>query len=120
MSIQNPSSPDRRNEFLTQWTTPDKEGTVTITASIEGVENSQKTISVTVENPRPDLIIQNIVPEPANPQEGEPLNFTVKVKNQGEFLPEMLWQSTILMGFPGRILIFHLFWQEQAQMSHFP
>jgi len=65
------------------WKTSDKGGTVTITAVLENVKNSQKKISVIVENPFPDLIIENIVPEPANPQEGEPLNFTVKVKNKG-------------------------------------
>ncbi len=70
-------------EISHKWTTPDKDGTVTITASLEGVVNSQIETSVKINTPLPDLIIQNIVPEPANPQEGEPLNITVKVKNQG-------------------------------------
>jgi PGF-pre-PGF domain-containing protein len=64
------------------WT-PDKEENAEITVSIEGVENSPTTIYVPVQYPRPDLTIQNIVPDPANPQEGEPLNFSVNVINQG-------------------------------------
>jgi subtilase family serine protease len=66
-----------------KWTTSDKEGNVTITASLENIDNSQKTIPVAVENPRPDLTIESILPEPANPQEGNSLNLTVKVNNQG-------------------------------------
>ena len=65
------------------WT-PDKVGTVTITASLESLENSTKKISVeVVENPLPDLIIERIILETSEPQEGKPLNFIVKVKNQG-------------------------------------
>ena len=75
--------PGSEAAFSQNWTTPAQEGTVILKASIDGVENSQKEIDLLVENPRSDLIIQDIVPEPADPQEGQPLNFTVKVKNQG-------------------------------------
>lgn len=68
------------------WSTPSEDGTVTITAYLDGEENNQQEISVTVKTPEvplPDLTIESIVPEPANPQEGQPLNFAVRVKNQG-------------------------------------
>jgi len=68
------------------WKTPDKEGSLKITASIDDVENIQQEILLSVKNQLPDLIIQSIVPEPANPQKGDALSFTVKVKNQGAVL----------------------------------
>ena len=75
--------PGSEAQISHKWT-PDKVGTVTITASLEGLENSTKKISVeVVENPLPDLIIERIILEPSEPQERKPLNFTVKVKNQG-------------------------------------
>ena len=112
--------PGSEMTFSQKWTTPDKEGTVKLTASIDGVENSQKEIQYVVENPRPDLIIQNIVPEPANPQEGEPLNFTVNVKNQGAAPSGDALATYYINGVPGQNIGIPLFQQEQAQMSHFP
>ncbi|RPJ70600.1 MAG: hypothetical protein EHM20_15315, partial [Alphaproteobacteria bacterium] len=74
---------DEKLIILSPWI-PDKEGTVTIRAFLQGVENGQKQISVNViENQLPDLIIESIVPKTSSPQEGQPLDFTVRVKNQG-------------------------------------
>src|SRR5665647_603846 len=68
---------------LPPWV-PDKEGTVTITASVENMPDSQISKDVKViENQLPDLIIENIVPKTSSPQEGKSLDFTVRVKNQG-------------------------------------
>ena len=71
-------------KILHLWNTPDKEGTVTITAYLENTPESQisKDVKV-VENQLPDLRIENIVPETSTPQEGKSLDFTVRVKNQG-------------------------------------
>ena len=79
---------DQRDQILHIWKA-DKEGTVTITASIENGENSQIKIDVVVvENPLPDLIIEDVSARIiSQPQEGKPLNFTVKVKNQGDAAP---------------------------------
>jgi PGF-pre-PGF domain-containing protein/uncharacterized repeat protein (TIGR01451 family) len=68
------------------WTTPNKEETITIKASLENVENSEKEISVTiVQESLPDLIIEDLYPESsAQPEAGKPLNFTLKIKNVGE------------------------------------
>ncbi len=53
-----------------------------ISESNEG--NNEKTVTVTVaERLRPDLIIEDLVPESSEVEKGEPLNFTLKVKNQG-------------------------------------
>ncbi len=85
-----------------EWTAPEKEGTVTITASLDGVDTSQQKISVLVETPHPDLIVQNILPEPANPQEGEPLNFTAEVKNQGTAPSEAALAKYYINDVPGQ------------------
>ncbi len=68
------------------WKTSDKEETVIIKASLENVEDSQKKISVVVAGePLPDLIIEDIYPESSTqPEIGKPLNFILKIKNQGE------------------------------------
>jgi PGF-pre-PGF domain-containing protein len=74
---------DERLIVLSPWT-PGKEGTVTIRASLQGLENSQNQISVNViENQLPDLIIESIVPKTSSPPEGKPLDFTVRIKNKG-------------------------------------
>ncbi len=47
-------------------------------------ENNQETATINVvDNPLPDLIIEDIVPESSAPQIGNLLNITLKVKNQG-------------------------------------
>jgi PGF-pre-PGF domain-containing protein len=80
----NPIEPGSKSPIYHIWITPEREGPIIVTASLEDVKDSRKEISViVVENPLPDLIIENIVPEPSEPQEGKPLNFTVRVKNQG-------------------------------------
>jgi PGF-pre-PGF domain-containing protein len=68
------------------WKTSDKEETVIIKASLENIEDSQKEISVVVAGePLPDLIIEDIYPESSTqPEIGKPLNFILKIKNQGE------------------------------------
>ncbi|WP_292389131.1 PGF-pre-PGF domain-containing protein [Methanosarcina sp. UBA5] len=67
------------------WTTSNKEETVTIKASLENVENSEKEISVKiVQKLLPDLIIEDLYPESSTqPEAGKPLNFTLKIKNVG-------------------------------------
>jgi PGF-pre-PGF domain-containing protein/uncharacterized repeat protein (TIGR01451 family) len=85
-SIQQPLGviePDSKVTAYYKWTAPEQAGTVTVTAYLEGAEASQKKISITVQTPLPDLTIESVVPEPANPQEGQPLNFAVRVKNLG-------------------------------------
>jgi PGF-pre-PGF domain-containing protein len=68
---------------LPPWV-PGTEGTKIITAHLENTPDVQKQLSVIVaENQLPDLIIENIIPNTSLPQEGRPLDFTVKVKNQG-------------------------------------
>jgi subtilase family serine protease len=76
-------SPEAEVTFSQAWTAPNSEGIVILKASIDGIDNSQKEIDLLVENPRPDLIIQNIVSDPAVPQAGQALNFTFSVVNQG-------------------------------------
>ena len=76
-------SPEAEVTFSQAWTAPNSEGIVILKASIDGIDNSQKEIDLLVENPRPDLIIQNIVSDPAVPQAGQALNFTFTVVNQG-------------------------------------
>lgn len=72
-----------------KWTTSDKEETVTIKAALENVENSEKEITVEIAgeptgDPLPDLIIEDLYPESSTqPEAGKPLNFTVKIKNEG-------------------------------------
>ncbi|AKB56453.1 MULTISPECIES: PGF-pre-PGF domain-containing protein [Methanosarcina] len=68
------------------WTTPDTEETVTIKASLENVENSEKVITVKiVQESLPDLIVEDLYPESSTqPEAGKPLNFTLKIKNVGE------------------------------------
>lgn len=83
MQYSEPIGPGSEVAFSLNWTTPAQEGTVILKAAIDGMENSQQEIDLVVQNPRPDLVIQDIVPVPAEPQEGQPLNFTVTVKNQG-------------------------------------
>ena len=79
-----PLEPGAELYIFHRWPTPDKEGTVLITASLENVKDSQKEISMAIaENPLPDLVIENIVPKPSEPLEGKPIDFTVRVKNQG-------------------------------------
>ena len=65
------------------WKTPDKEGTVKITASIDGVENSQQEIPLSVKNraSRPDN--SKYRARTSQSSRRRALNFTVKVKNQG-------------------------------------
>ena len=96
--------PGSKETISHTWTTSDNEGTVTITASLENIDNSQKTIPVAIENPRPDLTIENIVPEPANPQEGNPLNLTVKVNNQGAAPSDAALAKYYINGAPGQDL----------------
>lgn len=85
------------------WTTPDKEGTVKIAASIDGVDNSRIEIPpIQVKNPLPDLMIQSIVSDPANPQEGQTLNFTVEVKNQGAATSGAALATYYINGVPGQ------------------
>lgn len=72
-----------------KWTTSDKEETVTIKAALENVENSETEITVEIAgeptgDPLPDLIIEDLYPESSTqPEAGKPLNFTVKIKNEG-------------------------------------
>ncbi|WP_196296978.1 PGF-pre-PGF domain-containing protein [Methanosarcina barkeri] len=68
------------------WITPDEEGTVSIKASLENVENSEKEISVkVVQETLPDLIVEDLYPESSTqPEAGKTLNFTLKIKNVGE------------------------------------
>ncbi|AKB52780.1 hypothetical protein MSBRW_3527 [Methanosarcina barkeri str. Wiesmoor] len=68
------------------WTTPDTEETVTIKASLENIENSEKEITVKiVQESLPDLIVEDLYPESSTqPEAGETLNFTLKIKNVGE------------------------------------
>jgi len=82
------------------WTTPDKEGTVSIKASLEDIENSEKEISVkVVKESLPDLIIEDLYPESSTqPEVGKPLNFILKVKNIGE---ETASSSTAKYSFNG-------------------
>lgn len=86
-SVENVGSIEPGDEVTIphSWSTPGKDGTVTVTAYLYGVEGSEKDLPVTVrtEVSLPDLKIESIVPESANPQAGQPLNFNVKVKNQG-------------------------------------
>ncbi|WP_052728876.1 CARDB domain-containing protein [Methanosarcina barkeri] len=69
-----------------KWTTSDKEETVTIKASLENVENSEKEISVKIaKKSLPDLIVEDIYSDPSiQPEAGKLLNFTLKIKNVGE------------------------------------
>ncbi|AKB82329.1 hypothetical protein MSBR3_1751 [Methanosarcina barkeri 3] len=82
------------------WTTPDKEGTVSIKASLENVENSEKEISVkVVQESLPDLIIEDLYLESSTqPEAGKPLNFILKIKNIGE---ETASSSTAKYSFNG-------------------
>jgi PGF-pre-PGF domain-containing protein len=82
------------------WITPDEEGTVSIKASLENVENSEKEISVKiVQESLPDLIIEDLYPESSTqPEAGKPLNFILKVKNIGE---ETASSSTAKYSFNG-------------------
>jgi PGF-pre-PGF domain-containing protein len=96
--------PGSKETISHTWTTSDQEGTVIIKASLENIDNSQKTVSVSVENPRPDLTIESIVPEPANPQEGNPLNLTVEVKNQGAGPSNAALAKYYINGVPGQDL----------------
>jgi PGF-pre-PGF domain-containing protein/uncharacterized repeat protein (TIGR01451 family) len=82
------------------WITPDEEGTVSIKASLENVENSEKEISVkVVQETLPDLIIEDLYPESSTqPEAGKPLNFILKVKNIGE---ETASSSTAKYSFNG-------------------
>jgi PGF-pre-PGF domain-containing protein len=82
------------------WTTPDEERTVSIKASLENVENSEKEISVKiVQESLPDLIIEDLYPESSTqPEAGKPLNFILKVKNIGE---ETASSSTAKYSFNG-------------------
>ena len=82
------------------WTTPDKEGTVSIKASLEDIENSEKEISVkVVQESLPDLIIEDLYPESSTqPEVGKPLNFILKIKNIGE---ETASSSTAKYSFNG-------------------
>ncbi len=73
------------------WTTPNKEETVTIKAALENVENSEKEISANIAKESlpdlmlPDLIIEDLYPESSTqPEAGKPLNFTMIIKNKGE------------------------------------
>jgi len=68
------------------WTTPDNEGTVTIKAALEDIENSEKEISVKIEGGSlPDLVIESLDTESSTqPEAGKTLNFTLKIKNEGE------------------------------------
>ncbi len=68
------------------WTTSNKEKTVTITAALEDVENSEKEISVNIGGESlPDLVIEDLDTESSTqPEAGKPLNFTLKIKNEGE------------------------------------
>ena len=77
--------PGSERSILHIWKA-DKEGTVTITASIENGENSPIKIDVVVGGgPLPDLIIEDVSPESSTqPEVGKPLNFTLKIKNQGD------------------------------------
>ena len=69
-----------------KWTASDKEGTVTIKASLENVENSEKEVSVKIaEESLPDLIVEDIDSESSTqPESGKPMDFTLKIKNVGE------------------------------------
>jgi PGF-pre-PGF domain-containing protein len=82
------------------WITPDEEGTVSIKASLENVENSEKEISVkVVQETLPDLIVEDLYPESSTqPEVGKPLNFILKVKNIGE---ETASSSTAKYSFNG-------------------
>jgi PGF-pre-PGF domain-containing protein len=102
LEYSEPIGPGSEVPFSQTWTTPAQEGTVILTASIDGVENSQKEIDLLVQNPRPDLIIQDIVPEPADPQEGGPLNFTFNVKNQGAAPSGESLATYYINGVPGQ------------------
>ncbi|PAV14522.1 hypothetical protein ASJ81_02890 [Methanosarcina spelaei] len=82
------------------WITPDEEGTVSIKASLENVENSEKEISVkVVQETLPDLIVEDLYPESSTqPEAGKTLNFTLKIKNIGE---ETASSSTAKYSFNG-------------------
>jgi PGF-pre-PGF domain-containing protein len=69
-----------------KWTASDKEGTVTIKASLENVENSEKEVSVKItKESLPDLIVEDIYSESSTqPEPGKPMDFTLKIKNVGE------------------------------------
>ncbi|HII90755.1 MAG TPA: hypothetical protein HA262_00900, partial [Methanosarcina sp.] len=82
------------------WITPDEEGTVSIKASLENVENSEKEISVkVVQETLPDLIVEDLYPESSTQSEaGKPSNFILKIKNIGE---ETASSSTAKYSFNG-------------------
>jgi PGF-pre-PGF domain-containing protein len=77
--------------FLSTWI-PTSEGPLEIKAVVDeenlvnesDEENNQKADTITVAQQfLPDLIIEDILPEQGDLRVGKPLNFTVKVKNQG-------------------------------------
>lgn len=77
--------------FSSAWT-PLSEGPAEIRAVVDGdglvaesnEGNNEKTATVTVaEEFLPDLIIEDLVPESTEAEEGKNLNITLKVKNQG-------------------------------------
>jgi PGF-pre-PGF domain-containing protein len=102
MEYSEPIGPGSEVAFSQNWTTPAQEGTVILKASIDGVENNPEEIDLLVENPRPDLIIQKVVPEPTDPQEGGPLNFTFNVKNQGAAPSGESLATYYINGIPGQ------------------
>jgi PGF-pre-PGF domain-containing protein len=83
--------PESSSSVSFAWT-PNTEGTVDIrvhadsgghvSESDEG--NNEKTISIEVTTQKsPDLLVEDLSWEPSDPETGTPLNFTLKVKNQG-------------------------------------
>ncbi|MFY1113205.1 MAG: CARDB domain-containing protein [Methanosarcinaceae archaeon] len=83
--------PESSSEISFSWT-PETEETVNIrvqadaegqvTESDEG--NNEETVSIRVEGQNyPDLVVEDLSWEPSDPETGKPLNFTLKVKNQG-------------------------------------
>ncbi|AKB59427.1 hypothetical protein MSBR2_2911 [Methanosarcina barkeri 227] len=69
-----------------KWTASDQEGTVTIKASLENIENSEKEVSVKIaKESLPDLIVEDIYSDSSTqPETGKPMDFTLKIKNVGE------------------------------------
>ena len=87
-----PLSPGKNTELPSYTWIPVSEGSLEIKAVVDegnllnesDEENNQKTGTITVAQEfLPDLIVEDILPGQGDPQVGKPLNFTVKVKNQG-------------------------------------
>ncbi len=87
------------------------EGTVEMTAKVDeenlvvesNDENNQRTATLTViENPLPDLIIEDIVPGSSAPQVGNLLNIALKIKNQGTAPSEAVMVRYYIDGVAGQ------------------